>query len=144
VHSCAPQSTLPSVCSGLTVLAAFTGEEPGWERLAEVVKMCVTVDLAVKEVLNTIWRGYHVRRTISLDTAMRLQQVLSSMIVNILVEPEDKYVSRAFEIAVKTGTTVYDTLYIALALEKNTPLVTLDKKQAKAAETLGVKTIIPS
>jgi predicted nucleic acid-binding protein len=102
------------------------------------------VDLAVKEVLNTIWRGYHVRRTISLDTAMRLQQVLSSMTgINILVEPEDKYVSRAFEIALKTGTTVYDALYIALAVEKNMPLVTLDEKQAKAAETLGVKTIIP-
>jgi predicted nucleic acid-binding protein len=102
------------------------------------------VDLAVKEVLNTIRRGYHVRRTISLDTAMRLQQVLSSMTgINILVEPEDKYVSRAFEIALKTGTTVYDALYIALAVEKNTPLVTLDEKQAKAAETLGVKTIIP-
>jgi predicted nucleic acid-binding protein len=127
-----------------SVLAAFTGEEPGWERLAGVVKMCITVDLAVKEVLNTIWRDYYVRRTISLDTAMRLQQVLSSMTgINILVEPEDKYVSRAFEIALKTGTTVYDALYIALAVEKNMPLVTLDEKQAKAAETLGVKTIIP-
>ena len=127
-----------------SVLAAFTRKEPGWERLAGVVKMCITVDLAVKEVLNTIWRDYYVRRTISLDTAMRLQQVLSSMTgINILVEPEDKYVSRAFEIALKTGTTVYDALYIALALEKNTPLVTLDEKQAKAAETLGVKTIIP-
>jgi len=127
-----------------SVLAAFTRKEPGWERLAGVVKMCITVDLAVKEVLNTIWRGYHVRRTISLDTAMRLQQVLSSMTgINILVEPEDKYVSRAFEIALKTGTTVYDALYIALAVEKNTPLVTLDEKQAKAAETLGVKKIIP-
>lgn len=127
-----------------SVLAAFTRKEPGWERLAGVVKMCVTVDLAVKEVLNTIWRDYYVRRTISLDTAMRLQQVLSSMIgINILVEPEDKYVLRAFEIALKTGTTVYDALYIALAVEKNTPLVTLDEKQAKAAETLGVKTIIP-
>jgi predicted nucleic acid-binding protein len=127
-----------------SVLAAFTGKEPGWERLAEVVKMCVTVDLAVKEVLNTIWRDYYVRRTISLDTAMRLQQVLSSMTgINILVEPEDKYILRAFEIALKTGTTVYDALYIALALEKNMPLVTLDEKQAKAAEILGVKMIIP-
>jgi predicted nucleic acid-binding protein len=127
-----------------SVLAAFIRKEPGWERLAEVVKMCVTVDLAVKEVLNTIWRDYYVRRTISLDTAIRLQQVPSSMIgINILVEPEDKYISRAFEIALKTGTTVYDALYMALALEKNMPLVTLDEKQAKAAETLGVKTIIP-
>jgi predicted nucleic acid-binding protein len=115
-----------------SVLATFTREEPGWERLAGVVRMRVTVDLAVKEVLNTIWRDYYVRRTISLDTAMRLQQVLSSMIgINILVEPEDKYVSRAFEITLKTGTTVYDALYIALALEKNMPLVTLDKNKQK-------------
>jgi predicted nucleic acid-binding protein len=66
---------------------------------------------------------------------MRLQQVLSSTIgINILVEPEDKYILRAFEIALKTGITVYDALYIALAalaLEKNMPLVTLDENKQK-------------
>ena len=74
----------------------------------------------MKEVLNTIWRDYYVRRAISLDTAMRLQQVLSSMIgINVLVEPEEKYISRKFEIAVKTGMAVHDILYMALAVEKN-------------------------
>jgi len=63
--------------------------------------------------------------------------------INVLVEPEDKYVSRAFEIALKTGTTVYDALYIALAVEKNMPLVTLDEERAETAEIHGVKTIIP-
>jgi len=127
-----------------SVLAAFIRKEPGWERLAEFVKFCITVDLAVKEVLNTIWRDYSIRKTINIDLAIRLRQVLFSMIgVNVLIEPEDRYISKGFEIALKTGITVYDALYIALAAEKNLPLITLDEKQAKASENVGVKAIIP-
>ncbi|WP_148683407.1 type II toxin-antitoxin system VapC family toxin [Fervidicoccus fontis] len=128
-----------------SVLAAFIRKEPGWERLVVFVKLCTTIDLAVKEVLNTIWRDYSVRKTISIDQAVRLREILLSMIgINVLIEPEGKYISKGFEIALKTGTTVYDALYIALAAEKNLPLITLDKKQAKASEDVGVKAIIPS
>jgi len=128
-----------------SVLAAFIRKEPGWGELADYVKMCITVDLAVKEVLNVIWKDYLIRRVINLDTALRVKQVLFSMIgINVLLEPEDKYVSKSFDIALETGVTVYDALYIALASEKDTPLVTLDKKQAKAARTIGIETIIPT
>ncbi len=89
-------------------------------------------------MLNTIWRDYSVRKTISIDLAMKLRQILLSMIdVKVLIEPENKYVLKGFEITLKTDVTIYDTLYIALAAEKNLPLVTLDEKQARAAEKLG-------
>ena len=127
-----------------SVLAAFIRKEPGWEKLAEHVKMCVTIDLALKEVLNTILKDYSLRRSINRDIALKLQEILFSMIgVNIFIEPENKYLSKGFEIALKYNLTIYDALYIALAAEKKLPLVTLDEKQAETARALGVEVIIP-
>ena len=45
--------------------------------------------------------------------------------------------------ALKTGITVYDALYIALAVEKKLLLATLDERQAKTAQALGAKIIMP-
>ena len=127
-----------------SLLAAFIRKEPGWEKLVDYVKLCITIDLALKEVLNAIWKDATIRRTISIETAFKLQEILFSMIgTNIEIEPEDKYLSKAFEIALKTGVTVYDALYIALAIEKKLPLATLDDKQARVAQANGVKTIVP-
>lgn len=128
-----------------SLLAAFIRKEPGWERLAEYLKLCVTIDLALKEVLNAVWKDVAVRKTMGIDIAAQLMEILFSMVgVNIDVEPEIKYLPKAFEIALKTGVTVYDALYIALGMERKLPLATLDEKQAKAAQALGVKTITPS
>lgn len=51
-----------------------------------------------------------------------------------VVEFEDKYILKIFEIALKTILTIYDALYIALAVKKKLPLVALDEKQAGAAQ----------
>lgn len=127
-----------------SLLAAFIRKEPGWEKLTEYLKLCVTVDLALKEALNAVWKDVVVRKTMSINVATQLMKILLSMVgVNIDVEPETKYLPKAFEIALKTGITVYDALYVALAMEKKLPLATLDEKQAKAAQTVGVKVIIP-
>ncbi len=37
-----------------SVLAAFILQEPGWERMADVLKDSATLDVAVKEVVNAI------------------------------------------------------------------------------------------
>ncbi|MEM0214205.1 MAG: type II toxin-antitoxin system VapC family toxin [Ignisphaera sp.] len=126
------------------MLAAFIRKEPGWEKLVNYVRLCITIDLVLKEVLNAIWKDATIKRTINIETAFKLQEILFSMIgINIEIEPEGKYLSKAFEIALKTGITVYDALYIALAIEKKLPLATLDEKQARVAQANGVKTIVP-
>ncbi|MGC8983536.1 MAG: type II toxin-antitoxin system VapC family toxin [Desulfurococcaceae archaeon] len=127
-----------------SVLAAFIRKEPNWEKLADIVKQCVTVDLALKEVLNAVWKDVAVRKVISEDVAAKLRQVLHLMVgINVLVEPGDKYLDKAFEIALKNNITVYDALYIALASEKNLPLATLDERQAAAAKAAGVRVLVP-
>ena len=100
------------------------------------------MDLAVKEVSNAIWKDYAVRKLIDYETALALFKIMSLLVgVNVVLEPEEKYIEEAFKIALKTDITVYDALYIALAKSKNLPLLTLDVKQRKTAEATGVKTI---
>jgi predicted nucleic acid-binding protein len=60
---------------------------------------------------------------------------------NLILEPGEKYVDKALNIALEAGITIYDSLYIALALDKKTPLLTLDKKQRNTALKLGVKVL---
>ena len=89
-----------------SALAAFILKEPGWRSLVEYVRYCLSLDHAVKEV-------------ISVEDALRLFNMLSSLLnVNIILEPEQLYLSKAFRIALDYGLTVYDALYIALAKEK--------------------------
>ena len=125
-----------------SALAAFIRKEPGWERLVDYVKNSVSMDLAVKEVSNAIWKDYAVRKLIDYETALALFKIMSLLVgVNVVLEPEEKYIEEAFKIALKTDITVYDALYIALAKSKNLSLLTLDVKQRKTAEATGVKTV---
>ena len=57
---------------------------------------------------------------------------------NVLLKPELDYLDKALEIALSWGITVYDTLYLALALEKNLPILSLDDKQRRVAKNLGL------
>jgi len=54
----------------------------------------------------------------------------------------DKLLDEAFSIAVRRKTTIYDSIFIALAKRKGFPLLTSDKKQAEAAEEEGVQTTL--
>jgi predicted nucleic acid-binding protein len=125
-----------------SALAAFILKEPGWRSLVEYVRYCLSLDHAVKEVANALWKLNRVKKVISVEDALRLFNMLSSLLnVNIILEPEQLYLSKAFRIALDYGLTVYDALYIALAKEKKLPLLTLDERQREAALNFGVETI---
>jgi predicted nucleic acid-binding protein len=58
------------------------------------------------------------------------------------VEPQDNYLKLAFEIAINTGTALYDSLFIVQAFSKNAILITADKKQYKKTSELGLASIL--
>jgi len=60
---------------------------------------------------------------------------------NIFIGSQEKYLDKALEIALKYKITVYDSLYIALANEKNMPLLTLDEEQVNVAKKIGIEVI---
>ena len=127
-----------------SAIAAFILKEPGWRRLARHLTYSVTVDLAAEEAANAIWKAYRLRGLVDREAALKLYRLLRRLLgVNVLPEPGERYLDTAFTVALDHGLTVYDALYVALALEKGLPLLTLDEKQARVAEKLGVRVVAP-
>jgi predicted nucleic acid-binding protein len=127
-----------------SVLGSFLRKEPDWEKLANHIKNVIAVDLIIKEVSNVLWKDLYIRKSVDKDTVFELYRLMKSLLgVNILLENEEKYLDDAFEIAILTGVSIYDSLYIAQAKKNKLPLITLDMKQKEAAEKVGVKVIYP-
>lgn len=125
-----------------TVITAFILREPGWERYVDIIKNCYTVDHAVKEVSNAIWKSLK-RGFVSEEDAKAKFRALRKLIdVNIILYNELEILDKAFEISLREGITVYDALYIALSIKLGGKLATLDKKQKSVAEKLGVETLV--
>lgn len=122
-----------------SALAAFILREEGWRRLAKYLADAIAPDHVVKEVANAVWRAARLRGLLSEEEAWRAYALLHRMIgKNLVLEPKLKYLDKALEIMARR-VAVYDAIYLALALEKELPLLTLDEEQRKAAEALGIR-----
>ena len=83
-----------------SALIKYFSREEGWERVREVMlKGVVTLDLAIKELSNALWKKIR-RAEMSIDIA---RSILEDLITNkaIPIECEDKYLDKAFEIAIE-------------------------------------------
>jgi len=122
-----------------SALAAFILREEGWRRLAKYLADAIAPDHVVKEVANAVWRAARLRGLLSEEEAWRAYALLHRMIgKNLVLEPKLKYLDKALEIMARR-VTIYDAIYLALALEKELPLLTLDEEQRRAAEALGIR-----
>jgi predicted nucleic acid-binding protein len=129
------------IVADASVIVSFVLEEPGWENYIDILEYCFTVDHAVKEVLNAIWKSYR-NGVLSLEEAVLKSQVLKKMInVNVLLFDEVDLLDEAFKISLGHNITVYDALYIALALKLGKPFATLDLRQRRVAEALGLSLV---
>ena len=127
-----------------SVLAKYILREEGWEAARAILASparLVTLDLAVKEVLNAIWKHTLLFRRISVEHALEKAELLIKFVKSGGVELADQesLLHDAFRIALETGLTVYDSLFIALARRKSAILATCDSKQADAASKLGIQ-----
>ena len=124
-----------------SALAKYLLRERGWESVEpHLERGAYSLDLAIKEVANAIWKHAVARRRIGLETARKLYRALRLLVDEgvVVLEPEERYVDEAFEIALSTGLPVYDALYVAQARAKG-GLVTADEGQARVARSLGVR-----
>lgn len=123
-----------------SALVKYVAREDGWEGVERylVSARVVTLDLALKEVANALWKKI-LKEEVSIDVAIR---ILSSIYKVVRVVDEGGYLEDSLRIAVDNGLTVYDSLFIALALRNNAELLTSDKRQSEVAGRLGVKVIL--
>ena len=127
-----------------SILVAFFLRESGWRSLAKYLTRTISLDMAVKEFYNAVWKAVLVRKSLSVDEASRVIELFRKYLSgNMVLENELDYIDQGFQIALKEGITVYDALYISLALEKNAPLASLDNKQRRVAERLDIQVLPP-
>jgi predicted nucleic acid-binding protein len=96
-------------------------------------------EFCLLECTNVIWkqvRFYGLPK----EQAQLLIQDLQSIPFNVI--SIHSLLSSALEIGLTHQLAIYDSLYIALALQLNYPLISVDNRQVKAAINCGV-TIIP-
>ena len=127
-----------------STLAKFILRESGWREAREFIsRRPYTLELALKEVANAIWRRITLLRDIDVEKALVLLGDLLELKKKVLrVEAQDPYLNKALEIAIREGITIYDALFIAQAMSKQATLVSADNEQCRVAERLGVKAIL--
>ncbi|MFP3936932.1 MAG: type II toxin-antitoxin system VapC family toxin [Phycisphaerae bacterium] len=86
-------------------------------------------DLIAAELANVIWKR-HRRREIDIDEAGELLRDFQSLPVSLT--PSQELADVALELALRTDRTVYDCLYVALAVRLNCPMITADKRLVNA------------
>lgn len=82
-------------------------------------------DLIGPELGNTIWKKMR-RDEISREEASAIIAAFER--VGLEIHPSGVLLASAFQLAVALGRTVYDSLYLALAIAQDCTLITADKK----------------
>lgn len=86
-------------------------------------------DLMVAEVAKVIWKR---SRRGEIDAAEAQELLADVLRLPLRLTASTELVETALELAVRTGRTVYDCMYLALALRNKAVLVTGDRRLANA------------
>jgi predicted nucleic acid-binding protein len=112
-------------------------EENYVEAAKEVEADGETLDLAILEVANVILK-YHKREMLSAQEAQERFEELKELSETLIIIDFKKFLEQAFETAIATNLTIYDSLYIV----SSNKLVTADVKQAEIAKQHGRNVIL--
>ena len=124
-----------------SALIKYIVKEPGWRRVQDFISAgCITVDLALKELGNALWKRV-MRKELDESLATKLMNtILTRRIVRIY--PQEPLLVKALKLSTDISLPIYDAIYIVLARELKSELITSDVEQAKKAEKIGVFSIL--
>ncbi|MCK4734608.1 MAG: type II toxin-antitoxin system VapC family toxin [Methanophagales archaeon] len=125
-----------------SAIAKYVLKEEHWEQVRDYLTAEPrSLDLALAEVSNAIWKHQVIYRKISSSEATVLFKVLQKLGADVLIlESFAGYLRGATEIAVKEKLTIYDALYIVQA-QRYGHFVTSDDFQRKIAVKLGLDVV---
>ena len=125
-----------------SALISFFLREPRWREVKEYLDFVVTIELSKKEIYNAIWKAHVLRGRLNRNHVDRaLELVKDYFECCVILENQDPLLDKALELAILNKLTVYDSLFITVSLVRGLPLVTLDERQRKVAEKVGVKVL---
>lgn len=86
-------------------------------------------DLVVSEIANVIWKR---QRRNEIDDAEAAALLADFRTLPLCITSSDELIESALELALRTGRTVYDCLYLALAVKTRSVMVSADKRLVNA------------
>ncbi len=86
-------------------------------------------DLIYAEIANVVWKRRR-RGEINADEAVGL--LTDALDLSLEITPSEQLVAPALALALRTGRTVYDCLYVALAVQRKTIMVSGDQRLVHA------------
>jgi predicted nucleic acid-binding protein len=94
--------------------------------------LLVTLDLAVYETANSVWKHEFLLKDIKngAEYLSILQGLIEAGKIQ-LVHASKEALQTAYSLASKSRRTMYDTVFVALALELGSEFATFDKRQAE-------------
>jgi predicted nucleic acid-binding protein len=92
-----------------------------------------TVDLALAEGLNVIWKHTNILKDLKVEEANPAAEDLTRIYDGLNIIATRELTAEAMHIALTQNITVYDALYIAAAQKTNGTLYTADQKLCNAA-----------
>ena len=92
----------------------------------------VAPDLSLYEVVNTLWKHQTMLRDLhnSSERIRLFLELISTEIIQ-LVRPDRKLLDEAYSLSFRHRLPIYDTIFVALALELGLDLKTFDSRQFK-------------
>jgi len=101
-------------------------------RLRKADLECHSPDLLLLETCNALWK-HVVRGKLEISVAKEAVEALAAAPVSLW--EASVLFANAFELALGTGRSVYDCTYLALAIRRDHPLVTADRRFYDAIQT---------
>jgi predicted nucleic acid-binding protein len=96
-----------------------------------------------QEVVNTCMSAMRRKRISSLEV-MSIYRILATLPINIVCHNDLTVLKDIHKAAVQYDLSAYDAAYLQLAIDKNIPLVTLDKHLKRMAKKAGVTLWLPA
>lgn len=119
------------VVDASVVAAAFFRENRTHAARAVMLSMAglLAPDLVYSEVANVIWKR---RRKAEIDAEEAVDLLNDVFDIPLEIASSEKLVRPALALAMATGRTVYDCIYMALAVQERTVLVSDDRRLVNA------------
>jgi len=105
-----------------------------WLRKLKPLKNGYTIELARFELGNAIWKEAGLRKTIALDKAVSLINIVVEVLNKLRIVSIGGFESEILKLSYEENLTFYDAAYLYASLKLNIPLVTEDKKLYEKAK----------
>ncbi len=126
---------IPSAVVDASVAVKWVVTEPGSEPARSLSSADLSApDLLLVECANILWKKARNRELTHREASQRLSLLTQAP---VQLAPSDGLLDSAYQLAAELDHPVYDCLYLALALRKQMPLVTADRRLYLAVSRRG-------